>query len=132
MKKFNLEEIMVAGGYCQTAAGRPVRIICTDRKGRIGRPIVALVQIDDIDDGETLMHYDEYGIGGEHDDDNLVPLTRRILQELWINFYSYGHGGTYGSRIQADENAGPNRLACVKVVIDCEVGEGLTAQEQQE
>lgn len=60
------------------------------------------------------------------DDRDLVEIKPRIQREVWINLYRdmYG-GGVYFSKETADNRAATNRIACVKLTIDCEEGEGL-------
>lgn len=55
----------------------------------------------------------------------------RIRREVWVNVYP-GHASmTYDSRDVADRYGGEQRVACVKLVIDCEEGEGLTDKETE-
>lgn len=60
-----------------------------------------------------------------HDSINdLIEVKPRIQREVWVNVYHAGQG-TYGNKKEADRYAAGSRIACVKVVIDCEEGEGL-------
>ena len=61
---------------------------------------------------------------------DLIEVTPRIQREVWLNVYSGRIIGNnvFEERITADSAAkfaGQNRIACVKVIIDCEEGEGL-------
>ena len=49
----------------------------------------------------------------------------RIKRTVWLNVYADKSGDYSQARSIADCMAGPNRIACVKVEIDCEHGEGL-------
>lgn len=57
---------------------------------------------------------------------DLIEVKPRIQREVWVNVYpgpivcELRH-----TKADADEDAMRNRIACVKVVIDCEEGEGL-------
>ena len=129
MKQFNLEEIMKNGGRCQTRDGRAARIICTDLNS--AQPIVAVVNCFGEVDGEEFLrlyskdgHFYTDGIQCEFD---LVPLPRRLKREYWVNIYPRVTAGNilHFSKSDADSIAMSDRVACVKVVIDCEEGEGL-------
>ena len=59
---------------------------------------------------------------------DLVEVKPRIKRTYWFNIYENSRHDTFavGTRELADKWDHPNRrLACVKVEIDCEVGEGL-------
>jgi len=59
---------------------------------------------------------------------NLIEVKPRIKRTVWLNVYGRSNasdGQYYGSKTVADIHAGYDRLACVKVEIDCEEGEGL-------
>jgi hypothetical protein len=58
---------------------------------------------------------------------DLVEVKPRIKRTVWFNVYPEPQGTTVGclSKEAADRFQSPNRIACVKVEIDCEEGEGL-------
>jgi hypothetical protein len=59
---------------------------------------------------------------------NLIEVKEKIRRTVWINVYPEGVVGNvtiYPSKRRADEDAAFHRLACVKVEIECEEGEGL-------
>lgn len=59
-------------------------------------------------------------------DEDLIEVRPRIKREVWVNVYpSDRRYGCHSSRIGADEGGTADRIACVKIVIDCEEGEGL-------
>jgi hypothetical protein len=60
--------------------------------------------------------------GGASD---LIEVKPRIQREFWVNVYD--NPSIYTSKRAADCDAAcyPGRLACIKVVINCEPGEGL-------
>ena len=87
MKPFNLEEYLKnPSRKVVTRDGRPVRIICTDRKG--GTPIIALV-----DDGlsEELGHafYSDGKIFSDEDNE-LDLFFAPEKHEGWVNVYRNG------------------------------------------
>ena len=76
-----------------------------------------------------FTRWNKYGVDiyGSHDGDNLVEVKPRIKRTYWINIYPQRERCNFlhDSKNKADENAGYYRIACVKVEIDCEEGEGL-------
>ena len=50
---------------------------------------------------------------------------QRIQREYWINVYPGGSIREHGTREKADRDASNNRIACIKITIVCEEGEGL-------
>ena len=84
LKPFSLEEAKAGKPVC-TRDGKPVRIICFDK--RSDTPIIALV-----DDGEVELNlnFREDGHFGKGNDENpcdLMMLTEK--KEYWINIYKY-------------------------------------------
>lgn len=79
MKQFDIN-LAKQGHPVQTRDGKPVRIICFDRKGN--NPIVALVG-----DEEVIFWYDETGkqCAGIHGNKDLFMATTK--HEGWINLY---------------------------------------------
>lgn len=55
----------------------------------------------------------------------LVPLNKKSKTFLWANVYNTGNAFTHESREIADSNSGEGRIACVKILIEYEEGEGL-------
>lgn len=59
-------------------------------------------------------------------DCDLIEVKPRIKRDIWVNVYNKtGDWATHDTREDADECASRNRIACVKLTIDCEEGEGL-------
>ena len=59
-------------------------------------------------------------------DSDLIEVRPRIKREVWVNVYRET-AFSYPNRAWADNHAGEasERIACVKITIDCEEGEGL-------
>jgi hypothetical protein len=57
---------------------------------------------------------------------DLIEVKPRIKREVWVNVYRET-AFSYPNRAWADNHAGEasERIACVKITIDCEEGEGL-------
>lgn len=109
----------------KTRCGYPVRIYATDGVGAY--PIHGAY----CEGGDWILSkWTEAGrreIGRTRPCD-LFEVKPRIQRDVWVNVYpetiSY-EMSCYSHREDADRLAGSNRLACVKVTIDCEEGEGL-------
>ena len=54
---------------------------------------------------------------------DLIEVKPRIKRTMWLNLYA--REDRPSTKKEADEHAFDTRLACVKVEIDCEEGEGL-------
>ena len=87
MKQFNLEEYLAnPSKKVVTRDGRSVRIVCTDRKSKNNRPIIALIE--DFGGEENFLCYPSNGEW---------PTCRRIdlffapeKHEGWVNIYKAG------------------------------------------
>jgi hypothetical protein len=110
----------------RTRDGREVRIYAVDAKGKW--PIHGATRYGD-NDCWTIREWHENGMTpsslGNHELD-LIEVKPRIQREVWVNVYPNGNLCYHDSREKAD-GAGKccGRIACVKLVIDCEEGEGL-------
>ncbi len=106
----------------RTRDGRAVRIYATD--GGCGRSVHGAVNCAGVwvsttwrEDGRFFTY-----MGDEAD---LIEVKPRIKRTVWLNV-SRGHVGCYyDSKEHADLNKTLGAIACVKVEIDCEEGEGL-------
>lgn len=95
-----------------------VRVLCIDAPGRY--PVVSLTP-----NGTILTHTADGKCPGVPSLD-LIETRERVRREHWCNVYADpGLSGIYADRAFANKYAVPGRIACVRVVIDCEVGEGL-------
>jgi hypothetical protein len=109
----------------KTRDGREVRIYATDGGG--DRPVHGAV----INHGEWfLRHWSAKGTmfpDHEHCSDDLIEMKPRIQREVWVNVHK-DRCTVRKTKETADLLAvtGPHpRLACVKIVIDVDEGEGL-------
>jgi hypothetical protein len=55
---------------------------------------------------------------------DLIEVKPRIKRTMWVNVFPHTTA-MFSHKLDADAYAGSARLACVKVEIDCEEGEGL-------
>jgi hypothetical protein len=108
------------GKQYKTRDGREVRIYAVDAGGH--RPIHGAIREGQEWFACTWLHD---GVAGLHCN-ALIEVKPRIKREVWVNVYpgpivcELRH-----TKADADDDAMRNRIACVKVVIDCEEGEGL-------
>ena len=59
-------------------------------------------------------------------DNDLIEVRPRVQREVWVNVYrDKAVFGLHASKEGADANYSGERIACVKLVIDCDEGEGL-------
>ena len=104
----------------RTRNGREVRIYAVD--GDEPRPVHGAIKSPT---GWVVSHWPQDGIQSSYEGSNdLVEVKPRIQRTLWVNVFP-NTITTYFHRLDADNYAGSSRLACVKVEIDCEKGEGL-------
>lgn len=102
MKEFNLEAAKAGKPVC-TRGGRPVRIICWDRKVKEW-PIVALVNVDE---GEAVLTFSEKGREGKFGESPYDLMMASEKKEGWINIFNAGYSTSYSSSTiyDTEENA---------------------------
>lgn len=110
------------GKQYKTRDGREVRIYAVDGGGH--RPIHGAIR-----EGQEWVAYTwlHDGVAGLHCN-TLIEAKPRIKREVWLNVYRESDVEFYGvcsKKEDADNYAGDSRIACVKLVIDCEEGTGL-------
>lgn len=67
----------------------------------------------------------EWGRGSVQELD-LIEVKPRIQREVWLNIYGNDTDWcVHNSRADADRHSAADRIACVKLTVDCEEGEGL-------
>ena len=108
----------------RTRDGREVRIYAVDgggdfpNHGAYHHPDGTWVPCQWIPSGKFLA-------GSEHPRD-LIEVKPRIKREVWVNVYRDPTRDTlHHNGMNADLGANMKRIACVKLTIDCEEGEGL-------
>lgn len=111
----------------RTRDGREVRILMTDG-GDWCYPVIAAYK--DTEGRWWPLHLTAEGRfspSGRKDLLDLIEVKPRIQREVWVNVYPMSMEGVriHLSKDKADREAGKSRIACVKLVIDCEEGEGL-------
>ena len=109
----------------RTRDGREVRIYATDG-GESKNGVHGAIKWD-WGWGNTVWYPNGSYLSGLGDPRDLIEVKPRIKREVWLNVYPHiGAGSFHLSKAQADMHADvENRIACVKLTIDCEEGEGL-------
>jgi len=111
------------GKQYKTRDGREVRIYAVDGGGEF--PVHgAIKKPGDIWDSMCWGVNGEWFSVADMDCYDLVEVKPRIQREVWVNVYPH-MVAIWARREDAEEAGGDDRIACVKLVIDCEEGEGL-------
>lgn len=109
----------------KTRDGREVRIYAVD--GRLPDNIHGAAKC--IGGWEGYLWNGNTGRWLDHKESihDLIEAKPRIKRKVWVNVYAQEAWSdvVHQSKEQADSAAAPNRIACVKLTIDCEEGEGL-------
>lgn len=119
MKPFDLE-LAKAGHPVCTRDGRPVRILCYDFKSLENTPIMALIRLNERQEG--VAHY---YIDGKHFENGINDLDLMMVSEKkegWLNIYKSSTKGYYCIRIYSTyqeaiaRGTGDNEYICTKMV----------------
>ena len=105
----------------RTRDGREVRIYATDGNGH--KPIHGAIR-----EGESWVAYTWLYDGvAALDCNSLIEVKPRIKREVWVNVYPNENRSdlVHADKENADMFASADRIACVKLTIDVEEGEGL-------
>ena len=105
----------------RTKDGRAVRVLCTDGPGDY--PVCGYI---DGDLGPQTWALDGVFLNGGIGHLNLENAPQRIQREYWVNVYAdEACNAIHTTLDEANRCADDDRIACVKITIDCEEGEGL-------
>ena len=102
----------------RTRDGREVRIYATD--GWSASPVHGAIKV------EGEWRFSCWSAGGIHHTDrayDLIEVRPRHKRTMWVNVYNTGGPTAHKLKEQADFYFG--RIACIKVELDFEEGEGL-------
>lgn len=110
----------------RTRDGREVEVLRVDVNHKF-YPIVIVVTNPDgsqFTSSRTPMGCEYYA--GWDSPSDLIEVKPRVKRDVWFNIYPEGHLSSYHrSKEEANKFAGDSRIACIKVPIDYEHGEGL-------
>jgi hypothetical protein len=67
----------------------------------------------------------KFYIGAGDSGNDLIEVKEKRAEKFWLNLYPDGCHAVHQSREDADDNAGPHRLACKEIELEYEEGEGL-------
>ena len=113
------------GKQYRTEDGREVRIYALDAGGQT--PVHGAIKRSGLWIVTSWSKEGRWSISNP--ENNLVEVKPRIHREVWVNVFRHDDGAeffeTCESKANADLIASDARIACVKLVIDCEEGEGL-------
>ncbi len=122
------------GKQYRTSDGRPVRILCVDYDSIYDNTtVVGLYKIDCGKDAVCTWSAEgkfswNSNLSTEMD---LIEVKPRIKRTFWANVYPDSIGSYHcQTRADADRSATADRVACIKIEIDCEEGEGLPVINQ--
>jgi len=111
----------------RTRDGREVRIYATD--GGLEKCMTHGAAKSKSGYWEAASWYTAHGgyyDDGVHHQYDLIEVRPRHKRTVWVNVYGDDWDAyTAASKEDADENAADNRIACIKVKLDFEEGEGL-------
>jgi hypothetical protein len=117
--------VIELGKQYKTRDGREVRIYAVD--GAEMLTVHGAIKLDDA--GWELVAWRNDGrIGSwQETDSDLIEVKPRIQREVWVNVFEHccGIHDTQDKAGYFDKNGLSHRIACVKLTIDCEEGEGL-------
>lgn len=110
----------------KTRDGREVRIYAVDGGGE--RPVHGAINLDG--EWECLVWRMDGRLGEYIETDtDLIEVRPRIQREVWVNVYrgrETDWATMHDERDEADAVRCEQRIACVRLTIDCAEGEGLT------
>lgn len=108
----------------RTRDGREVRIYATDG-GENKNGVHGAIKWD-WGWGHAVWYPNGGYLSGLGDPRDLIEVKPRIKREVWVNVFPESVSwALFASKELADKYAHDDRIACVKLVIDCEEGEGL-------
>ena len=110
----------------RTRDGREVRIYATD--GGLGRCMTHGAAKNESGYWQSVSWYTAHGgyyDDGVHHPYDLIEVRPRHKWTVWMNIYGPESFTSHISREQAEDEQDADRLACIKVELDFEEGEGL-------
>ena len=106
----------------QTRDGRKVRIYAVDGGGPF--PIHGAVYVEGSWVNESWSSKGMYTTDQKDHEYDLIEVKPRIQRTVYLNIYK-NFTFSHNSRESAEDSKSKDRLACIKVDVDCEEGQGL-------
>lgn len=107
----------------RTRDGQEVRIYATD--GEHGELVHGAVNHSQHGWQSMIWFANGNYLDDEESDFDLIEVPSRHKLPVWLNIYSFESFTSHISREQAEDEQDTNRIACIKVDLDFEEGEGL-------
>ena len=104
----------------RTRCGYPVQIYRTDARGAC-----AVQGSIDLGENDSISHWGSKGIHPTNKELDLIEVKPRIVREVWVNVYKDSLGDACNTKKLAHMKRCEGCVACVKITIDFEEGEGL-------
>lgn len=102
MEQFNLEKYLInPSRKIVTKSGKPVRIICTDAKGKY--PVIALIS--NKNGNEASFEFTKDGLWSADCENSLDLFFEPIKREGWVNVYRFLSGPYCGDVFETKEYA---------------------------
>ena len=108
----------------RTRNGFPVEVLKVDLRNT-DYPVAVVVTTEDGSQGIFSRTSTGRVVPNRESGGDLVEVKPRIKQDAWLNVYAERRPCAHLTKEEADKIAGNDRIACVKVEIDYEHGEGL-------
>ena len=109
----------------RTRDGREVRIYATNEDCDVASVHGAIKATDGVWHVYSWSKNGRSILGREQDNKDLIEVRPRHKRTMWVNVYGSPDDVTaYNYRWKADQSVSP-RIACIKVELDFEEGEGL-------
>ena len=122
-KEFNLNEYLKdPSRKVVTRDGREVRIICTDYKGKMDKPVIGLIKVDENEENAfNFKKNGRYHLPKKEESHNDLFFAS-IKKDGWVNIFKdkdlpFINGDIYESKDKAEENAigEPDFIATIKI-----------------
>lgn len=111
------------GEFYKTRGGEVRKIVYESKKDDVYK----FLSVNPIDDDESWYTKDGlYWDDGSHSPYDIIePAPKKVKVQGWLNVYGDGFHNFHSKKEDADHEADEHRIACVKIEIEVEEGEGL-------
>ncbi len=114
------------GEFYKTRCGEKAEIVYAFKNNTNDYPFLAVLHKNSGTQYEITVTNDGLYITGKTDPDDLIaPWPKKVKVEWWLNVDADGASSFFGDREIANICASEDRIACVKIDMEVEEGEGL-------